>query len=166
MGPPVTRTDNDETRSAYEGRHDLAAIVNSARISVNFTRAVTEPNSPDNLPMRNGDRVFVPKITHVVTVIGAVLQPHSFAAGPDNSVEYYIQRSGGYAQDAEKAHVVVVRSNGDALPMKMVKAVEPGDTIIVPTAGMVDATMKVEKIGATTKIISDVLSSVYVLTRF
>ncbi len=165
MGLPVTRAQN-QTPLDYEGRHDLASVEKSTRVSISLARAMSEPDSPDNLPLRNGDRVFVPRTTHVVTVIGAVLQPHSFAAAPGKSADYYIQRSGGYAEDASKQHVVVVRSNGDALPSKSVKSVDPGDTIIVPTAGLVDATNKVEKVGETTKILSDVLSSVYILTRF
>ncbi len=165
MGPRVAEVAQPEL-SGFAGRHEMALLANSARVSVNLARAFEDPSSPDNITMRDGDRIFVPRITNVVTVVGAVLHPHSFAAGPGQSVSYYIERSGGYAQDAAKGSVVVVRSNGDALPMARVKTVEPGDTIVVPTTGLIDIAKKWERMGSVTKVISDILSSVFILTRF
>ncbi|MCL5104913.1 MAG: SLBB domain-containing protein [Armatimonadetes bacterium] len=147
--------------------HEMGLLAkNSARISVNLGTALKEPGSPDNLALRDGDRILVPKLVNVVTVIGAVLHPHAFAAGPGKNVNYYIERSGGYAQEASRGDVVVVRTNGDALPQNRVKSVLPGDIIVVPTTGLIDIAKKWERVGGVTKVISDVLSSVFVLTRF
>lgn len=136
-----------------------------ARISVNLNAALADANSADNLSLRDGDRILVPKVTEVVTVIGAVLHPHSFAADGGKSVKSYIDRSGGFSAEASKSDVVVVRTNGDALPMKAVKSVMPGDMIVVPTTGLIDITRKWESVGNVTKVISDILSSVFVLTK-
>lgn len=165
MGP---RLDNFGTidMSGFEGRKELADLTKSARVSVNLKRAFEDPSSPDNIVLRDGDRVYIPKITNVVTVIGAVFGPHAFAAGTGKNVDYYIQRSGGYAQDASKANVVVVRSNGDALPKDQVASVEPGDMIVVPSTGLIDIVKKSERVGNVAKLISDVLSSAFILTRF
>jgi protein involved in polysaccharide export with SLBB domain len=135
------------------------------RISVNLISALDDPMAPDNLPLRDGDRIGIPKVTNVVTVIGAVLHPHSFAAGGGKNAGYYIQRSGGFSPEASKGDVVVVRTNGDAMPMRSVKSVMPGDIIVVPTTGLIDITKKWEKVGNVTKVVSDILSSVFVLTR-
>lgn len=165
MGPALAGA-AESASTGFKAKQELAEVVQSARISVNLTKALSEPNSPDNMVLHNGDRVFVPKVTDVVTVIGAVLHPHSFSAGPGKSVDFYIQRSGGYSQEASKGQVVVVRANGDAVPKAMVRSVEPGDTIVVPTTGLIDIANKWEKVGGVTKVITDVLSSVFVLTRF
>lgn len=165
MGPRVAEVEKPEL-SGFAGRRELALLINSARVSVDLSRALKDYNSPDNIVMREGDRIFIPRITNMVQVVGAVLHPHWFAAGPGKSVAYYIERSGGYAQDAAKGNVVVVRSNGDALPMDKVKSVEPGDTIVVPTTGLIDIAKKWERVGSVTKVLSDILSSVYILTRF
>lgn len=165
MGPPLAGA-AENISGSFKPKQDLAEVVQSARISVNLTKALSDPNSPDNMVLQSGDRVFIPKVTSVVTVIGAVLHPHSFSAGPGKSVDFYIQRSGGYSQEASKGQVVVVRANGDALPKGMVKTVESGDTIVVPTTGLIDIASKWEKVGGVTKVITDVLSSVFVLTRF
>ena len=164
MGPRVSPPEG-RYLPGFEGRHDLASLLSSSRISINLDEAFRDPKSPDNIPMVNGDRIFIPKVTNVVTVLGAVLHPHSFAAGPGESVGYYLQRSGGFAEDAAKSEVVVVRLNGDALPMSKVRAVEPGDMILVPTTGFIDVTKKIDKIGSVTKVITDALSSIFVLTK-
>ena len=148
------------------GDDTLSQEEDVARISVNLSSALNDPMAPDNLTLRDGDRIRVPKVTNVVTVIGAVLHPHSFAAGGGKNAEYYIQRSGGFSPEASKGDVVVVRTNGDAMPMRSVKSVMPGDIIVVPTTGLIDITKKWEKVGNVTKVVSDILSSVFVLTRF
>lgn len=166
MGPRMTPSAEEVLMSGFHGRQELAELAKSTRVSVDLNRAFQDSNSPDNIPMRQGDRVFVPRITNVVTVIGAVLHPHAFAAGSGKNADFYIERSGGFAQDAAKGNVVVVRSNGDALPRERVRSVEPGDMIVVPTTGLIDIAKKWERLGSVTKVISDILSSAFVLTRF
>ncbi len=141
-------------------------VLELARISVNFKQALSVPGSDDDLIMRSGDRIHIPMITDTVTVLGAVLHPHVFAASSDKTIAYYVERSGGYARDAAKGSTIIVHTNGDAVPATMVKTVIPGDIIVVPNNGLIDVAKKWEKIGSVTKIISDVLSSVFVLTRF
>lgn len=164
MGPPVAEA-AVKPAAAFQDGQELAAVAQSARISVNLSNALKDPDSADNLTLRDGDRIFVAKNTNVVTVYGAVLHPHSFAAAPGKSVDYYIQRSGGYSQEASRPHVVVVRANGDALPMGMVKHVEPGDIIVVPTTGLIEIAKRWERVGSVSKVIADVLSSVFILTK-
>ena len=165
LGPRIAELE-ENSMSGFAGRFELAVLANSTRVSVDLDKAFQDPDSPDNIPLRQGDQVFIPKITNVVEVIGAVLHPHRFAAKGGNSVDFYIDRSGGFAQDAAKSNVVVVRSNGDALPKGQVRSVEPGDTIVVPTTGLIDIAKKWERIGSVTKVLSDILSSVFILTRF
>lgn len=165
MGLPVGDSNKQLAAQVFGQDEKTASLMQSARISVNFSRALADIDSPDNLTLRDGDRIFIPKKSNVVTVVGAVLHPHSFAAGPGQNADYYIQRSGGFSGDAEFNHVIVVRANGDALPKSDVKSVEPGDMIVVPTTGLVDVAKKWEKVGDVTKAISDVLSAAYILTR-
>ncbi|MCE5197814.1 MAG: SLBB domain-containing protein [Armatimonadota bacterium] len=167
MGAPLTPANEDESIPGLGIAEQKVEedITNAARISVSLEAALKDPASPDNLSLRSGDRIHVPSVTNVVTVIGAVLHPHAFAAGPGKSVDFYVERSGGYAQDASRTNVVIVRANGDALPKAKVKSVMPGDTIVVPNTGLVDAARKWDKLGNVTKVLSDVLSSVFILTK-
>jgi protein involved in polysaccharide export with SLBB domain len=164
LGPKMAEVE-EQALSGFKGRQELAALVNSTRISIDLSRALQDPSSADNIELRHGDQIFIPRVTNVVTVIGAVLHPHSFAVERGKSVAYCIQKCGGFAQDAAKSNVVVVRSNGDALPQDQVKSVEPGDMIVVPTTGLIDIAKKWERIGSVTKVLSEILSSAYILTR-
>lgn len=164
LGPKIAEPEA-ETLPGFQGRQELAALVNSTRISIDLNRALRDPECADNIPLRHGDQIFIPRVTNVVTVIGAVLHPHSFAVESGKSVDYCIQKCGGYAQDAAKGNVVVVRSNGDAIPKDQVASVEPGDMIVVPTTGLIEVARKWERIGSVTKVLSEILSSAYILTR-
>ncbi|MCE5314148.1 MAG: SLBB domain-containing protein [Armatimonadota bacterium] len=186
MGPPV---EDDEYKNGGKGGKNLKDgngskpgfpedgmnklttddatldLVDSTRISISLSNALNDSTAPDNMVMRDGDRIFIPRITNVVTVIGAVLHPHSFAAAADKNVDYYLERSGGYAQDAARGNVVVVRSNGDALPKNSVRGVMPGDTIVVPNTGIIDIAKRWERMGSVTSVLSDVFSTVYMLAN-
>lgn len=145
---------------------DIANLNESvSRISVNLSLALKDAKSPDNMALRNGDSIFIPKVSNVVTVVGAVMHPHSFAASEGSSVKSFIDRSGGYSPEAARGSVIVVRTNGDAIPWKSVRKVQPGDIIVVPTTGLIDITKQTERVSDVTQILSQVLSSVYVLTK-
>ncbi len=163
LGGPVEEADaNVFAASAVEKMDQFAR---SARISVDLDRAIADPSSADNMPLRNGDRIYIPKQSSVVTVVGAVLHPHAFAAGPGRDVNYYLQKSGGFAPDAAKKYVTVVRANGDAFPQRMVGSVQPGDVIVVPTSGLIDVATGLEKTRSITQVLSEILSTVFIITK-
>ena len=107
-----------------------------------------DPNSrgadklPD-LPLENGDRLFVPSRPSTVNVIGTVFEQSAFLYEEDLRVGDYLKKAGGTARSADRSHMFVVRADGsvvsrtatsalfghgfDALPMY------PGDTLVVPT---------------------------------
>src|SRR5690606_9017154 len=93
MGPRLASSAQTEP-AGYQGRQAVADLITSARVSVSLERAFEDSDSADNIPLRHGDHIFVPRVSDVVTVIGAVLHPHSFAAKSGESVNHYIQRSG------------------------------------------------------------------------
>lgn len=149
--------------SGPDGKY--TAIAQSTRIAIDLRKALDDKSSSENLALRDGDRVYVPKLTNVVTVVGAVMQPRSFALSGGKTPSYYVERSGGYTPDASKSHVIVVRSNGEAFPKDRVRTIQSGDMIIVPSQGFIDVTRKLEKTVSITKVLADVLSSAYILTH-
>jgi len=163
MGGPISR---DTASGVFEGTNKFADVVDSTRVSIDIPEVLANPSSHNNISLRNGDRIYIPRSTDTVTVVGAVLHPHAFAAATGAKADYYIHRSGGYAPDAATKYTIVVRANGDALPMEQAGRVEPGDVVVVPTAGLIDVTRRWEKAGGVTKVISDILSSAFILTRF
>jgi len=141
------------------------SAVKSVRISLDFKKALSDPDSPHNLELMDGDCIVVPKISPVVTVVGAVMNPGTYVCEPGKNPRFYLQKAGGFMPDAAQRYTTVVHANCESFNMSNVKEVMPGDTIVVPTAKLVDSASKLQNANSVTKIISDIMSSIFVLTR-
>ena len=95
---------------------------------------------PDDVTVRDGDRLLIPKKNQEVTILGEVQSPtsHVFEAGLTR--DEYINRSGGTTQKADRKRIYVVRANGDVVSgdrsgwfrRSQSTDIHPGDTIVVP----------------------------------
>ena len=95
---------------------------------------------PDDVVVKDGDKLLVPKTTQEVTILGEVQSPtsHVFQAGLTR--DDYIAKSGGATQKADRKRIYVVRANGDVISggrsgwFRRSQSVDirPGDTIVVP----------------------------------
>jgi protein involved in polysaccharide export with SLBB domain len=95
---------------------------------------------PDDVVVKDGDKLLVPKTTQEVTILGEVQSPtsHVFQAGLTR--DDYIAKSGGATQKADRKRIYVVRANGDVLSggrsgwfrRSQTVDIRPGDTIVVP----------------------------------
>jgi protein involved in polysaccharide export with SLBB domain len=95
--------------------------------------------SREDLILRNGDELVVPKIKQEVAVIGEVQNStaHLHRAGLDR--DDYIALSGGATNRADTSRIYVVRADGSVVPSargwfgaKGAVAIQPGDTVVVP----------------------------------
>jgi len=86
-----------------------------------------------DITLEPGDYLYVPKRPMTVTVIGGVVNNGSVVYEPGKSFRYYLSKVGGISPDGDDSHLVVMRLNGLVMPEKQVKAINPGDIIIVPT---------------------------------
>ena len=108
---------------------------NLGRIAGNFS-PLSESLSETTL--FEGDTVVIPKISNVINIIGAVLNPLAFEYSDEVRLESAIKRAGGYQSYADKRRVYIIKANG--LVEKNARNIfqgnsklEPGDTIVVPT---------------------------------
>ena len=95
---------------------------------------------PEDVIVRDGDRLLIPKKSQEITILGEVQSPtsHVFEAGLTRDA--YIAKSGGVTQKADRKRIYVVRANGDVISgqrtgwFRRSQSVEirPGDTIVVP----------------------------------
>jgi polysaccharide export outer membrane protein len=96
--------------------------------------------SGDDVELRDGDRLLIPKRTPEITILGEVQSPTSHVYQAGLSRDDYIAKSGGATQKADKKRIYVVRVNGDVISgersgwFRRSTSVEihPGDTIVVP----------------------------------
>jgi polysaccharide biosynthesis/export protein len=111
------------------------------RLVIDLSRVMKGPvGAPDDVLLRDGDKLLVPKRSQEITILGEVQSPtsHVFEAGVTR--DEYIAKSGGTTQKADKKRIYVVRANGDVIAgeksgwFRKSRSVQmqPGDTIVVP----------------------------------
>jgi protein involved in polysaccharide export with SLBB domain len=90
--------------------------------------------------LKSGDRLMVPKISQEVTILGEVRRPTSYLFDPNFSQSDYIEQSGGFRDRADKNDVYIVKAGGEVIMPKRglfkfrsaKNTISPGDTIVVP----------------------------------
>ena len=96
-------------------------------------------NLPD-LPLQDGDSIFVPRKPGTVEVLGAVFQTNSFIYKPGRNINDYVLLAGGETASADKSEMYVIRADGTTKSERGTGwfrglggvLVNPGDTIVVP----------------------------------
>src|SRR6266404_2017930 len=111
------------------------------RLVIDVGRVVKGPKGvPDDVILRNGDRLLIPKKNQEITILGEVQSPTSHVFQTSLTRDDYIARSGGTTQKADRKRIYVVRANGDVVSgqrsgwfrRSQSAEIHPGDTIVVP----------------------------------
>jgi protein involved in polysaccharide export with SLBB domain len=109
------------------------------RIGIELPDVLKNSKSLDNLPLQDGDSLYIPRYTAVVNVQGAVNSPITVTYQPGKNLEYYIRAAGGPSRKADTDRTYVTQPNGkvesreshfllpDGLPKPL-----PGSTVFVP----------------------------------
>ena len=95
---------------------------------------------PEDVIVRDGDRLLVPKRSQEITILGEVQSPTSHVYQAGLTRDDYIAKSGGATQKADRKRIYIVRANGDVVTgersgwFRRSQSIEmrPGDTIVVP----------------------------------
>ncbi len=99
-----------------------------------------KPNGPNDVLVRDGDKLLIPKKTQEVTVLGEVQGPTSHIYQRYLSRDDYIEQSGGITEKADRKRIYVVRANGSVISSgrrgwfrkSQDTEIRPGDTVVVP----------------------------------
>jgi protein involved in polysaccharide export with SLBB domain len=129
-------------REQYEGR-----------VAINITDNVDQwAGSVDDLLLKDGDSIVIPKRPQEVLVTGEVHSPSGQVFLPGLKVKDVINRTGGYTKYAEKDQVYVLQANGSAVSGDSAaignieeKELKAGDTIFVPQKTERNAGMRLTK---------------------
>jgi hypothetical protein len=73
---------------------------------------IAQANNKNDLLLENGDILRVPTKDGLVLVSGEVLFPNAIAYDQSLSLDDYIQRAGGYTQNADSARLIVAHRDG------------------------------------------------------
>lgn len=128
-----------ESRST-SGR-DSAAFVNIEipdyyPVGVDIEAALDHPGGSEDIVLRDGDQIFIPKYNGTVKISGAVNYPNSVVF-TKTKLKDYISQAGGYKQVARRRPFVIymngqVASTRSGFFCKRYPKIEPGCQIIVP----------------------------------
>lgn len=103
------------------------------------TAARARPGSEQDIILKDGDRLVVPRVTQEVTVIGEVQSSTSHLYDASLTRSDYVEMSGGLTPRADEDRIYVVRADGSVVASSG-KAwfnggsvdIRPGDTIVAP----------------------------------
>lgn len=110
----------------------------TGRLVVNVEDALRRKGGEEDIELRSGDVLVVPRQKQYVTVIGEVQNAtaHVYKSGLDRGD--YIALSGGTTPRADQKRIYVVRANGSVVASESSSwfgrdgRLEPGDTVVVP----------------------------------
>ena len=108
------------------------------KVPLNLTGILNNPGSEEDIVLKVGDEIFIPKYDGQIKVGGAVLLTTQVPYSKNNSFGNYITAAGGYSADAIKRKAYIVYANGEAarsskfLFFTTRPKVKPGSEIIVP----------------------------------
>lgn len=150
----VNDTSNASTQLAQE------IIREYDKIPLDIPAILQNPGSIEDLVLRTGDELVIPKFDGQVKVSGAVLLVTQVPYRPKNSLKDYVNEAGGFSSRALRRKTYVVYANGKAattshfLFFKSYPQVMPGSEVIVPAKPETKRTSTAEVIGISSAIAS------------
>lgn len=124
-----------ELRSRSEEDFLLAnALTIQGRVAVDFEKLFQSGDETHNISLYDGDEVVVPRMTESISIIGRVVQPGLVPLKIGENLDYYVNRAGGFAWQADRGGTFLVKGGtGAAVKKKRIGEITSGDTIVVPT---------------------------------
>jgi len=100
-------------------------------------------HSLDDIQVRAGDTLFIPKRPDFVVITGQVYNSNAITYEPGRTAGWYLRRAGGVTGLGNKKAIFIVRANGSVVSGKggmnswwqgdaLSTRIGPGDTIVVP----------------------------------
>lgn len=117
----------------------LRTVKAEGRIVLELESGAAQVKDLPDLPLQDGDSIFVPRKPGTVEVLGSVFQTNSFIFKPQRTVNDYVRMAGGATQSADTSETYVIHADGTASSRGRGwftslggENVQPGDTIVVP----------------------------------
>lgn len=132
---PPTPTTYQVQRSFLDS---LATIKATGRILLGVKPTIQVFGELPDLPLENGDRIFIPSQSNTVSVVGALISEPNLAWMKDRPLEDYLALAGGPSKGADMAYLYIQRADGSTWSRHQSGLfgrdlkIMPGDTIVVP----------------------------------
>jgi protein involved in polysaccharide export with SLBB domain len=83
-----------------------------------------------DIALEPNDEIIIPTRSDLISINGEVILPQAIAWNDKDTVVDYVERSGGFTDNANKDKILVIRANGETEIGDTIKVL-PGDEIIV-----------------------------------
>ncbi|WP_456456262.1 SLBB domain-containing protein [Thermovibrio sp.] len=163
MQSDLTPEEVKARQAAFEAKRRLLSEMEKAQVTGRISGIVVPfdleklKNSPYNIVLQDGDRIYIPKRPTSVLVFGEVYNPSALVYRKGMTVEDYILKAGGLTKDADKDNIFVIKADGSVVSSEnmgkkefnwedesnriiignsdsiLSYVLQPGDSIIVPT---------------------------------
>jgi protein involved in polysaccharide export with SLBB domain len=105
-------------------------------VGIDLEKALKNPGGSDDIVLRDGDEIYIPRLDNTVKISGAVLQANAVTFDGQR-LKDYISQAGGYTDSARRRPYIVymngkIASTRRGFPHKRYPKVEAGCEIIVP----------------------------------
>ncbi len=88
----------------------------TGRLVVNITSNIAEwENTPDDITLRAGDVITVPKRPNFVLAYGQVYNANAITYSPGKTADWYLRQAGGPTELANKKDIYIIRANGSVV---------------------------------------------------
>lgn len=104
-------------------------------VGINLKEAIDNPGGPEDIVLRDGDRLIIPQFTNTVKINGEVMYSNTITYQKGKKLNFYIDKAGGFSQNAKKSKSYIVYLNGSVSKAKKgnTKLIQPGCEVIVPS---------------------------------
>jgi len=116
----------------------------SGRLVIHISGDINKwANSVDDIELRAGDRILIPKQPNFVLVSGQVYNASAISFEPGKNAGWYLQQAGGGTNQADKKNVFIIRADGSVIGRGnsgsglwrgsvLGTRMQPGDTVVMP----------------------------------
>jgi polysaccharide export outer membrane protein len=144
----VTASGTEEAalqQAAMQQRQRMIEALRRAPVSGRLVVHIREgqkgfAGSPDDIELRAGDTLEIPKQPGFVVIVGQVYNANAISYAPGKNAGWYLSHAGGATGLANKKAIFIIRANGSVISGGsglvsggvLSSSVGPGDTIVVP----------------------------------
>jgi protein involved in polysaccharide export with SLBB domain len=131
-------------------------------------------HSPEDIQVRAGDMLIIPKRPSSIMVEGQVYNPTAVAFMPGRSAKWYLNQAGGATNLANKKAIFVIRANGSVVGSQgfslwngnpLDSTLYPGDTVVVPEKA-VGGPPQWKSIFQTAQVVSSIVTSAVLIAKY
>lgn len=138
-------------------------------VAIDLEKAMEKPGSIADVLLREGDVLDIPQFSSMIKISGEVQNPISVGYVEGKSLKYYINKAGGYSDNARKKKTYAIYMNGstDELGRRAKRGIQPGCEIVVPARPQKErmSSSEILTIGTSTASIATMVATLVTLFK-